>query len=193
MSTYKKIVCKKLGTNFAECTEIVAETINDPEATQLRVKITAVGINASDINFTSGRYSAGKAKVPFDCGFEGIGTVSAVGSDLQSKFKVGEAVAVLSSFQTAARFVLRFSAHANLHSSALPQNMEALQNMYTPRQIKYSKFHRWIPVRPGFRARTKNSATRTPTLTLFPLSALNVGHSIYDIDYVGIDGVHCTP
>jgi len=96
MSTFKKIVCKKLGTNFSECTEIVTESLKEPTANQLLVKISAAGINASDINFTSGHYSSGAAKLPFDCGFEGIGTLAAVGSSLQDKFKVGEAVIVLS-------------------------------------------------------------------------------------------------
>lgn len=104
--SYKKIVCKKLGTNFAECSEVVTAPLKEPTAGQLRVKISACGINASDINFTSGQYSAGAAKVPFDCGFEAIGVVSAVGADLKQKFAAGDAVVVLSSFSVGSHFVL---------------------------------------------------------------------------------------
>lgn len=103
--SYKKIVCKKLGTNFAECSEVVAAPLKEPSAGQLRVKISACGINASDINFTSGQYSVGAAKVPFDCGFEAIGVVSAVGNDLKEKFAAGDAVVVLSSFSVGSHFV----------------------------------------------------------------------------------------
>jgi hypothetical protein len=93
--SFKKIVCKKLGTNFAECSEIVTNSLKEPASNQVRVKVSACGVNASDINFTSGHYTAGASKLPFDCGFEAIGTVSAVGSDLKSKFSLGDAVIVL--------------------------------------------------------------------------------------------------
>ena len=98
MSGYKKVVCTKLGTNFAECTEIVNAKLEDPKPKQILVRMAAIGINASDINFTSGHYSGGDVKLPFDCGFEGIGTVSAVGEELKSKYAVGDAVVVQSTF-----------------------------------------------------------------------------------------------
>ena len=42
------------------------------------VKNVAVGINASDVNFTSGAYLPG-VEPPFNCGFEAVGTVVAAG------------------------------------------------------------------------------------------------------------------
>lgn len=98
MSTFKKIVCTKLGTKFAECTEIVSAPLKDPSPKQVLVRISTVGINASDINFTSGHYTGSATKLPFDCGFEGVGTVTAVGTELQDKFKPGDAVVVQSTF-----------------------------------------------------------------------------------------------
>lgn len=94
---YKKIVCKKLGTNFKECTEIVSVPLKAPSDSQIVVRMSSVGINASDINFTSGHYTPGAAsRIPFDCGFEGIGTVTAVGAQLASKFSPGDLVYVMS-------------------------------------------------------------------------------------------------
>jgi NADPH:quinone reductase-like Zn-dependent oxidoreductase len=47
------------------------------------VRRAYAGINASDINYTSGRYHSSKAEaerqLPFDAGFETVGVVAAVG------------------------------------------------------------------------------------------------------------------
>ena len=47
------------------------------------VRRTFVGINASDINYTSGRYHSSRKEaeqqLPFDAGFETVGVVAAVG------------------------------------------------------------------------------------------------------------------
>lgn len=57
-----------------------------------------VGINASDINYTAGRYSGSPAeaaaKLPFDAGFESVGVVAAVGPGV-ADLKPGDAVATL--------------------------------------------------------------------------------------------------
>jgi NADPH:quinone reductase-like Zn-dependent oxidoreductase len=97
MSSIKKIVCTKLGSKFEESTEIVTVPLKEPERSQVLVKLEAMGINASDINFTSGHYFSSPPQMPFDCGFEGIGTVVAVGDDLKQKFQQGDAVYVMSS------------------------------------------------------------------------------------------------
>lgn len=98
MPSYKKVVCTKLGTNFTECTEVVSAPLEAPKPKQVQVRMSALGINASDINFTSGHYSGGNIKTPFDCGFEGVGVVTAVGEQAKQKFSVGDAVVVQSAF-----------------------------------------------------------------------------------------------
>ncbi|XP_076072847.1 prostaglandin reductase-3-like isoform X1 [Mytilus galloprovincialis] len=77
-STYKKIVAVKFGTNFRDVTKVVDAPMPVPEEGQVLVKNRFVGINASDVNFTAGKYDS-NAKLPFDCGFEGLGEVVAVG------------------------------------------------------------------------------------------------------------------
>lgn len=55
-----------------------------------------VGINASDINYSAGRYDP-TVKPPFDAGFEGIGEVVGLGLSASSRFTVGDTVAYFSS------------------------------------------------------------------------------------------------
>lgn len=69
MAQSRKIVCKKLSTNFRECTEIVRFTPPALKNGEVRVAVKYVGINASDINYTNGAYLPG-VQPPFDCGFE---------------------------------------------------------------------------------------------------------------------------
>lgn len=51
-----------------------------------------MGINASDINYSAGRYDP-SVKPPFDAGFEGIGEVVGLGLSASSRYTVGDAVA----------------------------------------------------------------------------------------------------
>ena len=48
------------------------------------IKNTSMGINASDVNFSSGAYLPG-IQPPFNCGFEAVGTVVAAGPGAQLK------------------------------------------------------------------------------------------------------------
>lgn len=54
-----------------------------------------MGINASDINYSAGRYDP-TVKPPFDAGFEGIGEVVGLGLSASSRFTVGDTVAYFS-------------------------------------------------------------------------------------------------
>lgn len=51
-----------------------------------------IGVNASDINYSAGRYDP-SVKPPFDIGFEGIGEVVALGLSASARYTVGQAVA----------------------------------------------------------------------------------------------------
>ncbi|KAI3650739.1 hypothetical protein MP228_004220 [Amoeboaphelidium protococcarum] len=91
-NTYQKLVVQKLTTNFSEATEVVTCDLDQlqPGRDQVLVKVHYVGINASDINFTSGRYDP-SVKPPFDSGFEGVGVIDKVGDDVQH-LKTGQPV-----------------------------------------------------------------------------------------------------
>ncbi len=65
----------------------------EPGPGQIRVKLTAIGVNFIDIYFRSGAYKA--AQLPFTPGKEGAGTVEAVGEGVTG-FKPGDRVATAS-------------------------------------------------------------------------------------------------
>ena len=75
LESYRKLVVTTLSTDFRKATRIVTVKFipDDLPPLHLFVRITTVGINASEINFTSGKYTPG-VEPPFDAGLEAIGT-----------------------------------------------------------------------------------------------------------------------
>lgn len=73
---YKKLMVTNLTSDFRAATEIqnfdLKYELKSPN--NVLIKNQYVGINASDINFTSGKYYPGK-KPPFNVGFEAVGQV----------------------------------------------------------------------------------------------------------------------
>ncbi|KAM3588978.1 hypothetical protein VKS41_001409 [Umbelopsis sp. WA50703] len=96
MTTYRKIQAKQVGNNFRAVTEIVTAKYDDLVAQMkpngIIVKNHYVAINASDVNFTNGKYM--RVQPPFDVGFESLGEIVQVGSKI-SKSKIGTYVAVM--------------------------------------------------------------------------------------------------
>ncbi|XP_041366682.1 prostaglandin reductase-3-like [Gigantopelta aegis] len=87
--TMRKLIGTKLSPNFREATAIVEAPVPQPGPSEVLVHNRFVGINASDINFTAGRYLP-SLEAPYDVGFEGLGEVVSVGAD--SKLKIGQPV-----------------------------------------------------------------------------------------------------
>ncbi|KAI8346755.1 orotate phosphoribosyltransferase [Blakeslea trispora] len=90
-TTFRKLQAFEVGNNFSKVTKLVTVNLNDMisnvRPNSVIVKNHYVGINASDINFTNGKYIPG-IKPPFDVGFEALGEIVAVGSKV-SKDKIG--------------------------------------------------------------------------------------------------------
>jgi len=97
-----KIVVKTLSSNFREATEIASIPIHPLRRGQILVRIVYVGINASDINYTAGKYLPGE-KPPFDAGMEGLGVIAAAGEDVS--LRVGDAVTFMA-FGSFAEYVI---------------------------------------------------------------------------------------
>ena len=84
MLNNRRIIVNKLTSDFRAATKIVEEKIPAPGKREMIIKNTSVGINASDVNFSSGAYLPG-IQPPFNCGFEAVGTVVAAGPGAQLK------------------------------------------------------------------------------------------------------------
>ncbi|XP_054724598.1 prostaglandin reductase 3-like [Uloborus diversus] len=94
--TFQKLVVHKLTSNFREAVKIETVNMCHPKNDEICVKNKYVGVNATDVNISKGRYFVDATKLPFDIGFEGVGEVVAVGADVKT-YKVGDHVAYLNS------------------------------------------------------------------------------------------------
>nr|XP_020657472.1 prostaglandin reductase 3 isoform X1 [Pogona vitticeps] len=90
-TSMKKLVATKLSSNFREAVTLRHVPVPLPGDHDLLVRNRFVGINASDINFSAGRYDT-SVKPPFDVGFEGMGEVVALGLSASAKYTVGQPV-----------------------------------------------------------------------------------------------------
>ncbi|XP_030845615.1 prostaglandin reductase-3-like [Strongylocentrotus purpuratus] len=90
-STFRKMMVTKLSTNFREAVKISSVPMIQPAADEVLVKTRYVGINASEINASSGRY-ANTGEPPFGAGMESVGEIVSVGSKVKN-LKVGQAIA----------------------------------------------------------------------------------------------------
>ncbi|PAA47822.1 hypothetical protein BOX15_Mlig020157g6, partial [Macrostomum lignano] len=93
-NTFRRLVATKLTHNFREAVEIINCELKPPTAGQVLIKTKYAGVNASDINFTAGRYKHA-SKPPILLGFEGVGRVVQVGPGVGDGLKVGQPVAYL--------------------------------------------------------------------------------------------------
>lgn len=88
--TFRKLIISKLSTNYREAAELVTVPMLKPGPDELLVKNRYVGINATEINHSAGRYNPG-VPPPFDGGLEGIGEVVLTGEKCKN-FHQGQAV-----------------------------------------------------------------------------------------------------
>ena len=89
-TSMRKLVVKTLTSNFREAIEIQSCALPKVGEKHVLVRNRIVGINASDVNYSAGKYMPGQPP-PFDAGFEAVGEVVAVGGSVSSSL-VGQAV-----------------------------------------------------------------------------------------------------
>lgn len=92
---HKKLVAVTLSQKFHEAVRVQSASVPAPGPGQLLVRNKYAGINASDINWTAGRYLPG-VQPPFDTGMEGMGKVVKVGENC-GYYKPGDAVCYMQS------------------------------------------------------------------------------------------------
>ncbi|GFS39951.1 prostaglandin reductase 3 [Trichonephila inaurata madagascariensis] len=91
--TCKRLMVQKLTTNFRDAVTIETTEMCSPKNGEVCIKNKYVGINATDINMTKGRYFV-SGEVPFGVGFEGVGEIVEVGEGVED-LKVGQSVTFL--------------------------------------------------------------------------------------------------
>jgi NADPH:quinone reductase-like Zn-dependent oxidoreductase/short-subunit dehydrogenase len=97
---YRRVVVHRLTSDFAAATRIVSAPTPAPKRSEVLIERRWTGVNASDVNFTAGRYFGGAKKaaalLPFDAGFESVGVVAALGpgvADAHPELTPGQPVA----------------------------------------------------------------------------------------------------
>ncbi|KAA0147637.1 hypothetical protein FNF29_07192 [Cafeteria roenbergensis] len=80
MASFRKLQVRKLSTNFRDAVEVVPAGNDCPDSGEVAVRVLWAGVNASDVNFTAGKYTPGVSP-PFDAGFEALGRVTEAGPD----------------------------------------------------------------------------------------------------------------
>ncbi|KAL3538883.1 hypothetical protein ACH5RR_002249 [Cinchona calisaya] len=107
---FEKIVVHTLSHKFRSATSIVRTSLSLPiKSDYVLLKIIYAGVNASDVNFSSGRYFSGNSKdlasrLPFDAGFEAVGIIAAIGDSVKN-LKVGTPAAIMT-FGSYAEFTM---------------------------------------------------------------------------------------
>ncbi|KAK7252045.1 hypothetical protein RIF29_35742 [Crotalaria pallida] len=114
--SFERIIVHTLTHKFRNATSIVRAPLRLPvKPKHVLVKIIYAGVNASDVNFSSGRYFGGNnsdtaARLPFDAGFEAVGIIAAIG-DSVTDLKVGMPCAFMT-FGGYAEFIMIQAKHA---------------------------------------------------------------------------------
>ncbi|KAH9314270.1 hypothetical protein KI387_022897, partial [Taxus chinensis] len=93
-------VVHKLDHNFRQAIKIERTLLKLPvKPGHVLMKNIYAGVNASDVNYTSGRYFGNareaSSRLPFDAGFESVGIIAAIGDSVQN-LNIGAPVAAMS-------------------------------------------------------------------------------------------------
>jgi NADPH2:quinone reductase len=106
-STYRAVMLTKAGG--PEVLQVVELPMNEPGPGQLRVRVRAAGVGATELITLKGSYMFAP-KIPFVPGYEVAGEVDAIGAGV-SGFKVGQRVAALTVYGAFAEFIIREAEH----------------------------------------------------------------------------------
>src|SRR6185295_9484144 len=90
MATYRAVMLTKKGG--PEVLETVELPLREPEPGELRVRVLACGVGATDVTMRRGYYPFAP-KIPFVQGYDVVGVIDAVGAGVNRK--VGEKVCAL--------------------------------------------------------------------------------------------------
>lgn len=107
MTTYRAVMLTRKGG--PEALRVVELPLEEPGPGQLRVRVRATGVGATDLTVLKGRYPFAP-KIPFVPGYEIAGVVDAVGAGV-SGFSAGQRVAALTVWGGYAEYLVREAEH----------------------------------------------------------------------------------
>ncbi|MGA7243109.1 MAG: zinc-binding dehydrogenase [Terracidiphilus sp.] len=106
-ATYRAVMLTKKGG--PEVLQVVELPMESPGAGQLRVRVKAAGVGATDLVMLGGHYPFAP-KIPFVPGYETVGEVDAIGADVTG-FELGQRVAALTVYGGFAEILIRGAEH----------------------------------------------------------------------------------
>lgn len=107
MTTYRAVMLTRKGG--PEALQVVEQPLEPPGAGELRIRVSAAGVGATDVSMLNGNYPFAP-KIPFVPGYEAAGVVDAIGAGV-SGFALGQRVAILSVYGGFAEFLTRGADH----------------------------------------------------------------------------------
>ncbi len=107
MTTYRAVMLTRKGG--PEVLQVVELPLEPPGAGELRIRVSAAGVGATDVNMLNGNYPFAP-KIPFVPGYEAEGVVDAIGAGVTG-FALGQRVAALSVYGGFAEFLTRGAEH----------------------------------------------------------------------------------
>jgi NADPH:quinone reductase len=107
MTTYRAVMLTREGG--PEVLQVVELPLESPGAGELRVRVSAAGVGATDVNMLGGSYPFAP-KIPFVPGYEVAGVVDAIGAGVTG-FVPGQRVAALTVYGGFAEFLTRGAEH----------------------------------------------------------------------------------
>ncbi|MEM9384817.1 MAG: zinc-dependent alcohol dehydrogenase family protein [Pseudomonadota bacterium] len=110
----KQVVFYQLGG--AEVLQVEEQPLRDPLASEVRIKVAAIGLNRAEVMFRMGAYLE-QPELPARIGYDAAGTVDAVGDGVDH-IQVGEQVATIPAFSMNAYGVYGESAIVPAHAVA---------------------------------------------------------------------------
>lgn len=128
---------------------VTTAPILDPGPGEIRFKLSAFALNQADLLLTQGRHYA-KAELPIRLGYEGCGTVDAVGADV-TRFQIGDRVTCIPNldgpYWTAGEYALAREDFL----TAWPEGWSAAQaaSLWMQYLTPYFPFAELFPFRPG--------------------------------------------
>lgn len=159
-STYRAVMLTKKGGPGV--LQVVNLPIEQPGPGQLRVRVSAAGVGATDLTMLAGNYMFAP-KIPFVPGYEVAGVVDAIGANVTG-FEVGQRVAALTVYGGFAELLVREAEHfISIPDGVSDRDAAAVILNYV---TAWQMMHRTVKVQPGQTALVTGAAGGVGTAAL---------------------------